>query len=73
MRVITTAAGERLEVGVSGRFDGADRTVRIGIGSDSDGLGGVGLQLTPDLARSLAVGLTEAAHAAERRRGGGRR
>lgn len=64
MRVLTTAAGDRLEVGISGRFDGADRTVRATIGA---------VDLQPAEARRLAVVLIEHAAAAERRRRGGQR
>lgn len=63
MRVLTTSQGDRLEIGISGRFDDGHRTVRASVGD---------VDLTPDLARRLAVVLIEHAADAERR-GGGRR
>lgn len=62
MRVFYCPAG-RIEVGISGRFDGSP-AVRLEAPKVSD--------LTPDGARSLALGLIEHAAAAERRspRGG---
>lgn len=62
-RVMTTSAGDRLEVGVSGRFNGESRTVRATVGN---------VDLQPDEARHLAVTLIERAAEAERRQGGRR-
>ena len=57
MRVFYCPAG-RIEVGLVGRFDGTP-AVRLEVPKVSD--------LTPDLARSVALGLIEHAAAAERR------
>lgn len=57
-RVFATAAGDTLSVGISGRFDGGERTVRATIGD---------VDLQPNEARRLATALLEHAADAERR------
>ena len=57
MRVLTTGQGDRIEVGISGRFIGV-RAVRVAIGD---------VELRPDEARRLATVLLEHAADAERR------
>lgn len=60
VRTLRTAAGDRLEVGVTGRFGQDDRAVRLRAGEHTS--------LQPDEARRLGVLLIEGALAAERKR-----
>lgn len=59
MRTFSTAHGDRVTVGVSGRFEQQGRTVRF------DGPSGA-TDLAPDVARSIAVALIEHAARADR-------